>query len=965
MRSCFASFLGVWLVAALVSPPTLADAPIDSARAKHWSFQPIAPPPGGHSIDGFIREALEEHGLALSPPAERRAWLRRVTFDLTGLPPTPEEVEGFLADASPDAFERVVDRLLASPHYGERWAQHWLDVVRYADTHGFEVNTERPNAWPYRDYVIRALNADTPYDRFIQEQIVGDLLGEDAATGFLVTASALLPGQIGKDAPSIRLARQDSLDEIVNNVSQTFLGLSIGCARCHDHKFDPVTAKDYYAMQSFVAGVEYDDREIQDAESAARRKESEPLRRDLDDITSRLAQFAPYAKPESRPRATDPRENIEAFEPVEAKFVRFTIHDANLHPSLGLIEPCVDEFEIHAEGENLARRAKVTASGSVVSDAHKLEHINDGQYGNARSWMSDAKGRGWVQFELPEPARISKVVWGRDREGVFTDRLATAYTLEAGFDPGSLAIVAEVAPQRPAAGAGPVNTDRFKPTRTRILRFTILATNSLEPCLDEIEVFNAAGENVALASSGAKATTSGDILVPNRHDPGFINDGHYGNERSWLSNGPGRGWVELEFAAEQEVTRVLWSRDREGKFLDRLPVEYKIELFTEGEWRLVADSSDRRPHIAGMSLGPAQTLAGLPPGEAREAERLLKLKGPLERRIAALEAGRMVFGGKFRSPDEIRLLGRGDPEQPKEVVAPAMPAVFGEMRLPTTTPERERRRALAAWIASPNNPLTARVMANRIWQWHFGVGLVDTPSDFGLAGSKPTHPRLLDWLAAELIRGGWSLKHLHRLITLSETYRQSSRHDPAAAAKDADVRLLWRFPTRRLEAESIRDSMLFVSGRLDHRMHGRGYDLFNQRGGLSGFKPVESFSGDGLRRMIYAHKVRREPEAVFGAFDCPDAGQSAAIRRATTTPIQALNLLNSRFTLDEAAAFAARVGREAGPDLGAQVVRAHQLALNREPTPAELLDSESVAREHGLATLCRALYNCNEFLFPP
>ena len=220
------------------------------------------------------------------------------------------------------------------------------------------------------------------------------------------------------------------------------------------------------------------------------------------------------------------------------------------------------------------------------------------------------------------------------------------------------------------------------------------------------------------------------------------------------------------------------------------------------------------------------------------------------------------------------------------------------------TAEQDRRKALADWIASPQNPLTARVMVNRIWQWHFGTGLVETPNDFGRNGVKPSHPELLDWLAQEFIRSGWSIKHMHRLIVLSATYRQSTQHNADAAAIDADVRLLWRYPSRRLEAESIRDCMLAVSGRLNLKMGGRGFDLFNQRGGLSGFTPIESFSGEGLRRMIYAHKVRRERDAVFGAFDCPDAGQSTARRIESTTPIQALNLFNSRFTIEQAEAFA-------------------------------------------------------------
>ena len=802
---------------------------VDAVKLKdtgdHWSFKPLAVVVG-RSVDEFIGETLRGNGLAMSPPAAPATWLRRVTFDLTGLPPTPEEVTAFTDEANrPDgadrAYPRLVERLLASPRYGERWAQHWLDVVRYADTHGFEVNTERPNAWPYRDYVIRAFNADVPYDRFIREQIAGDALGVDAATGFLVTASVLLPGQIGKDEPSIRLARQDSLDEMVTNIGQTFLGLSIGCARCHDHKFDPITAKDYYAMQAFVAGVEYEDRELRTPGVEARKKEAESARERDAGLAGRLSQLS---------------------------------------------QPAV-------------------------------------------------------------PGRTDGVI-------------------------------------RPTVRAS-VNTDRFAPVRTKRLRFSIRATNSLEPCVDELEVFNTAGANVALANAGAKFSTSGDKVSPNRHEPQFINDGRYGNERSWMSSEPGRGWVELEFAHEEEITRVVWGRDRLGKYEDRLATDYVIEVAGEAGWRVVADAGDRRAFVAGMDGGPAFTTEGLSPGDAAEVKRLLDERDSLTAKIRDAETGHLVFAGKFRTPDKIHLLLRGDPEQPKDEVFPAVISALGDLKLDKQTPEPSRRTALADWIASPQNPLTARVMVNRIWQGHFGSGLVQTPSDFGNNGIKPTHPALLDWLASEFIRSEWSVKHMHRLIVLSQTYRQSSSVNAQAAVKDADVLLLWRFPSRRLEAESLRDSILAVSGELNLTMYGRGYDLFDQRGGLSGFTPIEASTTGNQRRMIYAHKVRRETEAVFGAFDCPDAGQSTAVRRASTTPIQALNLFNSRFTLDQAHAFAARVKKEAGADIAAQIRHAWQLALTREPTAAELSDTMPTVQKHGLAVLCRALFNSNEFIFQP
>ncbi len=843
--------LAAWVDAGAVWPDGVDTARLVDRR-DHWSFKPVvkrepaptASPWPRNDIDRFVLAGLEAAGLMPSPEAERAVWLRRVCFDLTGLPPTPEQVDRFRRDTSPDADARVVDELLASPRYGERHAQHWLDVVRYADTHGYEVNTERPNAWPYRDYVIAAFNEDLPYDRFVREQVAGGSPGREASTGFLVTAAVLLPGQIGADDVSKRAARQDALNDIIVNTSDAVLGLTIGCARCHDHKFDPITSRDYYSLQAFYAGVEYGERMLMTPEAAALRKEHDVARARITEIDALLPRYQPLA----------------------------------------------------GAGHS---RSPVTAA---------------------------------------------------------------------------------------------INYDRFEPVTARRLRFTILETNALEPCIDELEAFDATGKNVALASAGTTATASGSHVTAGTHELEHINDGQYGNGRSWMASTRKDGWVMLSFTSPVTIDRVVWARDRMGKFTDRLAVEYRIEISPDAEgddaWTVVADSTDRQPFgskpaqaAAGQAkaaAGAAKAGDGLAEAERAEVKPLEAEKTRLQDRVKIVLRDIRVFAGSFKQPHPVHLLGRGDAEQRREELPPRSPEAFAGLVPPVSLPgdasDADRRTALADWLAAPENPLPARVMVNRIWQWHFGTGLVDTPNDFGRNGSTPSHPELLDWLADEFVRSGWSIKHIHRLIVLSATYRQASAATPTGMARDADCRLLWRFPPRRLEAEAIRDSMLAVSGRLNLEMGGRGFDLFRQRGGLSGFTPIEIFSAEGRRRMVYAHKVRMEKEDVFGAFDCPDAGQSMARRRQSTTPLQALNLLNSPFTIEEAEAFAARVRKETGTEAAAaagedaarrQVVRAYQLAVSRSPDAEELADATAVVREHGLPTLCRVIFNANEFLFLP
>ena len=457
-------------------------------------------------------------------------------------------------------------------------------------------------------------------------------------------------------------------------------------------------------MTAIFAGVRHGERPLRTPDDERRRREAERLRPRLAELEAQLVRFEPLADPtpiETRP--TDARLNVETFDPVDAKFVRFTVHDANLHPTLGLIEPCIDELEIFStDGRNVALAAagaKVTASGSVRgSDIHRLEHINDGKYGNGRSWMSDEKGRGWVLVELREETPVDKVVWSRDREGVLTDRLATAYSIEAGPSPDALKRVAGRPPLRPAVNPR-LTVDRFAPVAAKRLRFTVLASTSLEPCLDELEVFTTGPgpRNVALAGAGATAKASSTLPGSDIHRLEHLNDGRYGNGRSWISGEAGRGWVEVEFPQAATIDRVAWGRDREGKFTDRLATDYRIEVADgSGQWKLVASSRDRRPYVLGRRRDASYSAEGLGEAEAEELRRLLAEKRSLDARIEELTRATVVYAGIFAEPDETFRLHRGDPMQRREPVAPgALARLTPKLDLPADAPEQARRLALA------------------------------------------------------------------------------------------------------------------------------------------------------------------------------------------------------------------------------------------------------------------------------
>ncbi len=754
------------------------------------------------------------------------------------MPPTPDEVEAFVADPDSTAYEALVDRLLASPHYGERWGRHWLDVVRFGESEGYETNLPRFSAWPYRDYVIRAFNRDTPFPQFVLEQLAGDTLasgGRSAdwltatATGFLVGGTHDIVGN--QTVEGMLQQRADDLDDMITATGTTFLGLTIQCARCHDHKFDPIRQADYYGLQAIFAGVNHAARTVSAPDTAARRIEAAAISNELALIDQRLDGSEPLAHPGSdapiRPMV-NPRRNVERFAPIQARMVRMTI----LATSNGT-EPCIDELEVYSTAErggSPPRNVALDSAGGKASASseypdspiHKIVHLNDGRHGNSRSWISRSAGRGVVTITWPEPATIDRVVWGRDREGAYSDRLATQYYVEAALEPGC--------------------------------------------------------------------------------------------------------------------------------------------------WQVIGSSLDRQAY--GSADAKSLELAngsGLPPKLARERMERLARQSSLRERLAQLGTTMSIYAGTFSQPGPTHLLLRGDPTKKGPEVRPSSIACIRPgLVLDPAAPEAERRVSLARWIGDPANPLPARVMVNRAWQYHFGRGIVATPSDFGFNGTPPSHPELLDWLASTYIEGGWRLKPIHRLIVMSSAYRQSSRLDEKAQTMDRDNRLLWRMSPRRLESESIRDAILATSRRLNTRMGGPGYNIWEKNTNyVAVYKPRADLGPDDFRRMVYQFKPRSQPDPTFGAFDCPDAALVAPRRNVSTTALQALNLLNSRFVIRQAEFFSERLQAEAGTDADCQVERGFRLAFGRAPTGIERDAAVKLIAAHGTAAFCRALYNANEFVYVP
>ncbi|MCG6158281.1 PSD1 and planctomycete cytochrome C domain-containing protein [Rubinisphaera margarita] len=854
-----------------------------------WSFQPLERPDiresqsdwGRTPIDAFIAARHQQAGVTHSPEADRRTLIRRVTFDLTGLPPSPEETAAFLADPDPQAYDKLVDRLLASPRYGERWARHWLDVAKYADTCGYDKDKLRPNAWPYRDYVIRSFNEDKPYARFVQEQIAGDVLfpgDRDGilGLGFIAAGPWDFIGHVEVPESKIdgKVARNLDRDDMVSNVINTFCSLTVQCARCHNHKFDPITQEHYYGLQAVFAAVDRAERVY-----------------DLD--------------PE-----------VEARKQELAGVIRET------NAELTALETEIEQ----AGGERLRELESQIAR---LQDAQTV--LKQPEFGYHSAIATSADTARWVEVRLAKPTDLTGLSLHPchdDYAGIGAGfGFPVRFRIEvAGIDGKWQTVVDQTEADFPNPGLRSFDVVQ---DLTAVERIRITATR-LAPrksdfifALAELEIHSRGTEKGERPLDGAVVTSLDSIEAPVRWSRDNLIDG------SWARYA---NPVEAEQLADLEEERNV--------LRTQIETPARIERRKQLQSRLTASRKQLENLPAGSTVYAATT------------------HFPAQGNFKPTE-------GK---PRQVQVLHRGDVQHPKEKADPCvLPLAADEVsRMEPGLSEAERRARLAEWVTSPHHPMLWRSIVNRVWQYHFDQGLVATPNDFGRMGAEPTHPDLLDWLACEFRDSGGSFKHLHRLIVTSSVYRQSSAHHEGHATADAGNQLLWRINRRRLTAEEIRDAILVVSGAMDFTMGGPGYYLFElEKADHSPhyeyhlFDPTDPVSH---RRSIYRFVVRSQPDPWMTTLDCADSSQSTPKRNETLTALQALSLLNNPFNLAMSERFADRLRTESS-ELSDQVVLAFQLIAQREPNAAEQKALERYGTDHGLANLCRVMFNLSEFMY--
>jgi hypothetical protein len=883
-----------------------------SARAGYdwWSLQPVKRPETPviknpkskieNPIDAFVFAKLENEGLSPSPPAEKRTLIRRLSFDLIGLPPTQAEIAEFEKDESPEAYEKLVNRLLESPHFGERWARHWLDIIRFGESQGFERDKLRTNSWRFRNWVASALQRDLPYDEFVRLQLAGDVLRPDdpeavIATGFLVAGAYDEVGQSQQSAAMRAVVRQDEMEDYVSTIGETFLGLTVHCARCHDHKFDPIPARDYYRLSAVLAGVRHGERDVpagDDAWRASQQKIVGDLNRELNAVTARLTEIEAETR---KAILAERRSRIDKKIPPPQPIARWEFNE-DLKDAIG---------DLH-----------VTANGAKLKDGMLLV--------NGRLAFA-------ATAPLKKPIKEKTLeVWVRlDHRNQTGGGAITIQTLDgATFDS---IVFAEREPFRWMAGSnGFVRTQSFQAPE--------------ETAADKQIV------HLAIVYDADGTIT------------GYRNGQLYG--QPYKSNGP--------VVFEAEKSQIIFGM-RHG------PV---------GGNKMLAGAIDRAAlYDRALSTGEVAASAGVFTEEVSEQELLarlpesakpertqLKFESDHLRKQLARASENRVYAVVPKPPEVTHLLLRGNPASPAEVVTgggitalnrqptPIRQAERAfEMNLPGDASDADRRKALASWMTDRRNPLLARVIVNRLWHYHFGVGIVDSPSDFGFNGGRPSHPELLDWLASELMDHDWSLKHVHRLIVNSATYRQSSRPRVDAANQDAGNRLLWRKSPQRLDAETLRDAVLSVAGELNPTVGGPGYYDFTTFTFNSQFYDIVDPVGASFRRRsLYRTWVRSGRNPFLEVLDCPDPSTKTPRRAVTTTPLQALSLLNNSFMLRMSERLADKFAREATDQ---DIARLVEQVLGRKPSVAESAELQAFASQNGLPSLVRVLFNSNEFLY--
>jgi hypothetical protein len=875
--------------------------PLIAKAEKIWSLQPLkksAPPKTKNKswaktpVDQFILAKLKEKGMKPSPPTDKRTLLRRVTFDLIGLPPTPEEMENFLRDKSPNAFDKVVDQLLASPRYGERWARHWLDVVHYADTHGHDQDRPRPNAWPYRDYLIQSFNEDKPYAQFVEEQIAGDVLFPKkpdgvVALGFLAAGPWDLSSQMAimDDTADKKIARYLDRDDMIMTTMSTFVSSTVHCARCHNHKFDPISQKEYYNLQAVFAGVDRVDRPYDlDAKTHATRHALLKKKTALDVKDKKI--FDSLLKPEIQ-------EQVAAWEKtVTGEGIWTVLEPKSFSSAAGVTLTKQKDFSLLASGI-----APLTDVYTITAD-------------------TDLKNITAVRVEILTDASHPRNGPGRQPENG-NSKLSE--------------IKLSAAPK--------TNSSALKPVPLR------------KPSAD----FSQKDWEINKALDGDTNTAWG--IFPETGKPHFAV--FELKKNLGFQNG-----TTLTFTLEQ-----LHGREhtilRPRISVTTAPRPVKADSILENVKKILAISAGERSV------------------EQKTELTAFYLKNEIEKKLAALPKPESVYAvasdfepqknfTAAKTSRPVHLLKRGDINKPGDPASPGGLSCVSDLNpqfeIADANDEGSRRAALAKWISDPKNVLTWRSVVNRVWHYHFGRGIVDTPNDFGEMGSRPTHLELLDWLAVTFLESGGSIKQLHKLILTSAVYQQSSSHNEKFAQIDSGNSFLWRMNRTRLDAEEIRDAILQMTGKLDLKMGGPSVMQFQMEDPNPDLTPKVDYaqfdvdSPLSFRRSIYRYIFRTLPDPFMDTLDCADASQLTPVRNISSTALQALAMWNDALVLRQSEHLAARVAKTSDK-IEKQIEAIYELALNRAPDRRELKAMKIYAIEHGMANACRIVLNSNEFMF--